>query len=98
MALVAAATTSAKWLHDIGENSRVAYNSHGENTSLFVRLYEGLSEYAEERRNGSGRSYFNRAWNAAPSFPRNPGTSSPHFDHNVGARTSSLEVNEVFWH
>jgi hypothetical protein len=36
-----------------------------ENTPLFVRLYEGLSEYAEEHGNDSERSYFTRAWRTA---------------------------------
>ncbi|KAF3004135.1 hypothetical protein E8E13_004938 [Curvularia kusanoi] len=32
------------------------------NTFAFVRLYENLSEYAEEGRNGAGQSYFTRHW------------------------------------
>ncbi|KAJ4983488.1 hypothetical protein SVAN01_11003 [Stagonosporopsis vannaccii] len=38
------------------------------NTAPFVRLYENLSEYVEESRNGSGRSYFTRGW--TPASPR----------------------------
>ena len=35
------------------------------NTVAFVRLYENLSEYAEEGRSGSDRSYFTRRWEVA---------------------------------
>ncbi|RMZ72914.1 ubiquitin homeostasis lub1 [Pyrenophora seminiperda CCB06] len=42
-----------------------------ENTPAFVRVYETLSEYVEERQSDGGRSYFTRAWKVAP--PRAPG-------------------------
>jgi hypothetical protein len=35
------------------------------NTVAFVRLYENLSEYAEEGRSGTDRSYFTRRWESA---------------------------------
>lgn len=36
------------------------------NTHLFARVYEHLSEYAEESRAEGGQSYFTRAWKASP--------------------------------
>ncbi|KAF1841427.1 uncharacterized protein K460DRAFT_434533 [Cucurbitaria berberidis CBS 394.84] len=50
----------------IGECLDAQKDGSYENTPPFVRLYEGLSEYIEEYRNGSGRSYFTRSWKAAP--------------------------------
>ncbi|KAH9868238.1 hypothetical protein J1614_007310 [Plenodomus biglobosus] len=45
-------------------------NSHPfaeyKNTPAYVRLYENLSEYTDERRNGTGSSYFTRAWKKNP--------------------------------
>ena len=66
--LVSAATAGGKgrWLGAIGDAIGVTHNSYFENTTPFVRLYEGLSEYIEEYRNGSGGSYFNKNWKAAP--------------------------------
>ncbi|KAF1947246.1 hypothetical protein EJ02DRAFT_295312, partial [Clathrospora elynae] len=44
----------------IGQGVDAQKGRRYKNTPPFVRLYEGLSEYAEEYRNGSGRSYFTR--------------------------------------
>jgi hypothetical protein len=44
-----------------------------QNTLPFVRLYDTLSEYVDETRNGSGKSYFTRAWKPAPPHLRDFG-------------------------
>jgi hypothetical protein len=49
----------------IGEATGSVHNNEIQNTLPFVRLYESLSEYIEEYRNGSGGSYFTRAWTVA---------------------------------
>ncbi|KAI8937578.1 hypothetical protein NX059_005292 [Plenodomus lindquistii] len=46
----------------IGETIDLNPFADYENTPAFVRLYENLSEYVDERRNSSGGSYFTRAW------------------------------------
>jgi hypothetical protein len=58
----------------VGEGSRPIHKRRTENTTPFVRLYEGLSEYIEENRSGSGGSYFTRSWKVAPSELRDLGT------------------------
>jgi hypothetical protein len=49
----------------IGEVTGAVHDSETRNTLPFVRLYECLSEYIEGYRNGSGGSYFTRAWTVA---------------------------------
>ncbi|KAF2131959.1 hypothetical protein P153DRAFT_364423 [Dothidotthia symphoricarpi CBS 119687] len=65
--LVSAAATNnrGRSVGTIGETFYPQKKDDYENTPPFVRLYEGLSEYVEEHRNGSGQSYFTRAWKAA---------------------------------
>ena len=66
--LVSAGIASEKGqrLGATGESMLPTHKRCFENTTPFVRLYEGLSGYVEEYRNGGGGSYFNRAWKAAP--------------------------------
>jgi hypothetical protein len=69
--LISATTSSSRYrtIGVIGQGFDAHRRRHYENTPSFVRLYEGLSEYAEEYRNGSERSYFTRAWKVAlPRF------------------------------
>jgi hypothetical protein len=75
MTLVSAAATSRRdrCLGAIGKMTGATHKSLTENTTPFVRLYEGLSEYVEENRDGSGGSYFSRAWKAAPLHLRDFG-------------------------
>lgn len=49
------------------------------NTVAFVRLYENLSEYAEEGRSGSDRPYFTRRWE--PARPQAQGVA---YDKGTG--------------
>jgi hypothetical protein len=66
--LISATTPSSRHrtIGVVGQGFDNHKRRHYENTPLFVRLYEGLSEYAEEYRNGgSERSYFTRAWKVA---------------------------------
>jgi hypothetical protein len=51
----------------IGGALGMVHNGETKNTTPFIRLYEGFSEYIEEYRNGSGGSYFTRAWKVAPT-------------------------------
>jgi hypothetical protein len=64
--LMSAAAIGSRKRHPgaIGEVTGIVHNET-KNTLPFVRLYEGLSEYIEEHRNGSGGSYFTRAWTVA---------------------------------
>ena len=69
--LIAAAATSDKTRHfgTIGETDTKHGGGPYANTAPFVRLYENLSEYVEEYRNGGGQSYFTRGWKpAAPQL------------------------------
>jgi hypothetical protein len=61
----AAAGSKNRYLGAIGDAAGPIENSQTKNTTPFVRLYEGLSEYIEEYRNGSGGSYFTRSWKVA---------------------------------
>lgn len=74
--LIAAAVASGKgrYLGAVGEMSIVQERGPYANTAPFVRLYENLSEYVEEYRNGSGQSYFTRRWKPAALHQRD---SSP---------------------
>lgn len=69
--LIAAAVASDKNRHfgAIGEVCTKSKDGPYANTGPFVRLYENLSEYVEEHRNGGGQSYFTRRWKpAAPQL------------------------------
>lgn len=68
--LMAAAEASDRHrrLGAIGERYTKPESSAYANTAPFVRLYENLSEYAEECRSGGQRSYFTRHW--APPVPQ----------------------------
>ena len=74
--LIAAAVASGKgrYLGAVGEIPTVQERGPYANTAPFVRLYENLSEYVEEYRNGSGQSYFTRRWKPAALHQRD---SSP---------------------
>jgi hypothetical protein len=66
--LIAAAMSSGRGrcFGAVGETSAMEPRGPYANTAPFVRLYENLSEYMEEHRNGSGHSYFTRRWKPAP--------------------------------
>lgn len=72
--LIAAAVASGTARHfgAIGEASAAQGGPYA-NTAPFVRLYENLSEYVEEYRNGSRQSYFTRRWKPAASHLRGLG-------------------------
>jgi hypothetical protein len=73
--LIAAVVARDKSRHlgAIGEASATSENGPYANTGPFVRLYENLSEYVEEHRNGGGQSYFTRRWKPAAPQLREPG-------------------------
>ncbi|KAH7405750.1 hypothetical protein DE146DRAFT_649588 [Phaeosphaeria sp. MPI-PUGE-AT-0046c] len=75
MTIVSAASNSgkSKQFGAIGEVTCHSNNCGMEHTRPFVRLYENLAEYVEEYRDGSGGSYFNRAWKPAPAYLRDFG-------------------------
>ncbi|KAE8824974.1 hypothetical protein CFE70_008646 [Pyrenophora teres f. teres 0-1] len=64
MTLVSAAVSSDRYRASMNGQRSIAKQAEGrhENTFAFVRVYETLSEYAEELRSDSGRSYFTRNW------------------------------------
>ncbi len=66
----------------IGQGLNATQDRRYENTPTFVRLYENLSEYAEEHRKDSGRSYFTRAWKIPKSELINsaPGGNNSFFE------------------
>ncbi|KAF3035415.1 hypothetical protein E8E12_002457 [Didymella heteroderae] len=73
--LIAAAVAADKSRHlgAIGGASAKSEDGPYANTGPFVRLYENLSEYVEEHRNGGGHSYFTRRWKPAAPQLREPG-------------------------
>jgi hypothetical protein len=73
--LIAAAVARDKSRHPgaIGVASAKSENGPYANTGPFVRLYENLSEYVEDHRNGGGQSYFTRRWKPAAPQLREPG-------------------------
>lgn len=56
-----------------GGSARKQDLSKHANTHLFARIYEHLSEYAEESRAGGGQSYFTRAWKPPATHLRDLG-------------------------
>ncbi|OAL05712.1 hypothetical protein IQ06DRAFT_361887 [Phaeosphaeriaceae sp. SRC1lsM3a] len=74
MMLVSAASNASKCKRfgAIGEVTDHPMSCRLKNTRPFVCLYENLTEYVEEYRNGSC-SYFNRAWKPAPEYLRDMG-------------------------
>lgn len=46
----------------VGEMIDLQAGADYKNTFAFVRLYENLSEYVDEPRNGCGEAYFTRSW------------------------------------
>ncbi|KAH6620159.1 hypothetical protein C7974DRAFT_316023, partial [Boeremia exigua] len=73
--LIAAAAANDKTRHfgTIGRPAVEEERGPHANTAPFVRLYENLSEYVEEYRNGSGQSYFTRRWKPAAQQLRDLG-------------------------
>jgi hypothetical protein len=69
----AAAGRKGRCFGAVGEGFGSIHKSRTENTTPFVRLYEGLSEYIEENRNGSDGSYFTRSWKVGSSELRDLG-------------------------
>jgi hypothetical protein len=100
----AAAKNRSRHFGAIGERmSKPKQHAH-EHTGLFVRLYENMSEYAEESRSGNSRAYFTRAWKPATRQQRAPGLNddNSYFDQSLAfsaqtRRTSYMEPNERSW-
>ncbi|KAL5114236.1 hypothetical protein ACEQ8H_007888 [Pleosporales sp. CAS-2024a] len=104
--LMSTAALSSRNRHHLGTVGAAGTSKTSDtlNTILFVRLYECLSEYAEERRNDGGRFYFTSAWKAAPpdlrdlgpdgnrSFFSNTGTV-PGNSHTYAASTYRKDKN-----
>jgi hypothetical protein len=90
--LVAAASASnkARSFGAIGEGSaRKQELSKHANTHLFARVYEHLSEYAEESRAGGGQGYFTRAWKPSPLHLRDLGPEGNNSFYSNMAQVSS---------
>ncbi|KAJ4358634.1 uncharacterized protein N0V89_003218 [Didymosphaeria variabile] len=95
--LVTAASTSSKArsFGAIGEGSaRKQESSKYANTHVFARVYEHLSEYAEESRAGSGKSYFTRAWKPSPLHLRDLGPDGNNSFYS-GSSTSSPQTSRT---
>ena len=103
--LIAAAAASDKaWRFGaIGEASTKQERGPYANTGPFVRLYENLSEYMEEYRNGSGQSYFTRRWKPAMPQLRGLGHNNSTSYFSKGSSQSSwsraalLRRSEGMW-
>ena len=76
--LIAAAATTGKTRQfgAIGEACAKQQEGPYTNTGPFVRLYENLSEYVEEYRNGRSQSYFTQRWKPATPQIRDLGFSN----------------------
>jgi len=70
--LISAAVASDEYRASINAQETIAKQGRGsyENTFAFVRVYETLSEYAEELGRDSGKSYFVRNWKVSPPLVR----------------------------
>jgi hypothetical protein len=83
----------------IGEAMGVRHDNKTKNTFPFVRLYENLSEYIEEHRNGSGGSYFTRAWTVASPQLRDLGPSGNNsFFSDAGRITAEVRPHTSRWY
>lgn len=71
--ITAAVASHPHSLGAIGQSVSVQTGRQFANTYPMVRLYEGLSEYVEECGQGTGRSYFSKAWKIAPPHMRDLG-------------------------
>ncbi|KAF9735650.1 hypothetical protein PMIN01_07055 [Paraphaeosphaeria minitans] len=110
--LVAAASASekARSFGVIGHGSaRKQHLSKHANTHLFARVYEHLSEYAEESRAGGGQSYFTRAWKPPAlhlrdfgsdgnnSFYSSMSTPSPHMSRTINRPYQPYRGDGIPW-
>ena len=100
----AAAKNKSRDFGAIGDRTHKPNQQAHEYTGLFVRLYENMSEYAEESRNGNSRGYFTRAWKPASRQQRASGLSddNSYFDQSrvsstQARRTSYMETGERSW-
>jgi hypothetical protein len=90
--LVAAASASnrARSFGAIGEGSaRKQELSKHANTHLFARVYEHLSEYAEEPRPSDAQGYFTRDWKSPPLHLRDLGPEGNNSFYSSVAQVSS---------
>ncbi|KAL1613165.1 hypothetical protein SLS60_001397 [Paraconiothyrium brasiliense] len=95
--LVTAASASSKVrsFGAIGEGSaRKQDPSKYANTHVFARVYEHLSEYAEESRAGGGKSFFTRAWKPSPLHLRDLGPDGNNSFYG-GSSTSSPQMSRT---
>lgn len=95
--LIMAATANQKARNwgVIGEGSTRQQNfSKYANTHLFARLYENLSEYAEESRSGGSSSYFTRAWKPPALHLRDTGPEGNNSFYG-GTRNLSPQFSRV---
>jgi hypothetical protein len=83
----------------IGEATGSVHNSETQNTLPFVRLYENFSEYIEEHRNGSGGSYFTRAWTVASPQLRDLGPDGNNsFFNDAGVVPAEIRPRTSRWY
>jgi hypothetical protein len=95
----AAALGKKRYLGVIGEATSVGHDNETKNTFPFVRLYENLSEYIEEHSNGSGGSYFTRAWTVASPQLRDLGpTGNNSFFSDAGRTTAEVRPRTSRWY
>ncbi|KAF2034430.1 hypothetical protein EK21DRAFT_85466 [Setomelanomma holmii] len=100
--LTAAASTGPagdkpKGSNVLDDTPNAARYGHTDVTTPFVRLFESLSEYIEEHRNGSGSSYFTRSWKPASPCLRDlsPTGNNSYFSSSVPS-TSNIHQHLVF--
>jgi hypothetical protein len=95
----AVALGKKRHLGAIGEATSVGHDNDTKNTFPFVRLYENLSEYIEEHRNGSGGSYFTRAWTVASPQLRDLGPNGNNsFFSDAGRTTAEVRPHTSRWY
>jgi hypothetical protein len=104
LASSAAASNKSRDFGAIGERTNKPKQHAHEYTGLFVRLYENMSEYAEESRNGNNRAYFTRAWKPVSRQQRASGLSDDnsyfdqsHIPSGQTRRANHVEPTECSW-
>ncbi|KAF1934322.1 uncharacterized protein M421DRAFT_50772 [Didymella exigua CBS 183.55] len=99
----AAASDKSRQVGAMGGVSTKLEDGAYANTGPFVRLYENLSEYVEEHRNGGGQSYFTRRWKAVDAQLREAGPehSRSYFGKGIARplwpRAALLRPSDGMW-
>jgi len=100
--LTAVSYRRSRKLGAVGEMMDAQAGADYKNTFAFVRLYENLSEYVDEPRNGCGAAYFTRSWktrshhvspNNRSSYFSRPTTTTLRTEGTSGARPAGSYMN-----